>query len=141
MKKHRFNTKDLKSGTPKGPAIKPPLPNPKRRPNHKAALRRAAWEAEIAKAYPEPMTLLHKREKELLDLRGWKPPVTLGAVDKAATAMAEWDNADPFAYNRTALHVKQGYLNSNEVVEEMQKRTIARRAARAMEVERAKAAS
>jgi hypothetical protein len=89
---------------------------------------------------PEPMTLLHNREKGV-DQGIYSSPkgvATLGEIDKAATAMAEWDNSDPFAYNRTALYVRQGFLDPNEVVKEMGQRTIARRVARAREVENAK---
>lgn len=91
----------------------------------------------------EPSTLLHllsQRAKMLgLDAAEFppyrKPEVTLGKIEKAATAMAEWDNSDPFAYGRTALHVKQGYLDPNEVIKEVTQRTAARRVARAREVD------
>lgn len=90
--------------------------------------------------HPEPMTLIRKREKQLD--AGLFDPVkgqTLGQIEKAGQAMAAWDNSDPFAYGRTALHVKQGYLRSEEVVKDMHMRTIARRAAKVKEVDDAKA--
>lgn len=89
--------------------------------------------------HPEPMSLMHKRQKEVD--AGLHDPVkgqTLGQIAKAAAAMAAWDNSNLFAYGRTALHVKQGYLRSEEVVKEMQQRTIARRAAKVKEVDDAK---
>lgn len=96
----------------------------------------------------EPSTLLHLlslRAKLLgLDAATYppyrKPEVTLGQIEKAARAMAEWDNSDPFAYGRTALHVKQGYIDPNDIMKEVTQRTLARRAARAKEVDHDKAA-
>jgi len=115
-------------------------PKPDKRANHKARLLQERLNAEKDKRHPEPMSLFHQRERdgEVPSSVRPKPQVTKGMIDKAATAMAEWDNSDPFAYARTALHVKQGFLNPREVVEEMQKRTVARRVARAREVERMK---
>jgi hypothetical protein len=90
---------------------------------------------ELNRKHPEPMSIFHKREKngEAGDRAYPKGAATLGQIDRAAAAMAAWDNSDPFAYGRTALHVKQGYLHPEEVVSEMSKRTIARAAARAKE--------
>lgn len=90
---------------------------------------------------PEPMNLMHKREKmidEMFPLPYRKPEVTLGAIEKAARAAADWDLNDPFAYGRTALHVKQGYLDPLAVVKEMEERTVARKAARRKEAEKEK---
>lgn len=118
----------------------PAAAKPNKRPNHKARLRLNEIAEGIAKAHPEPMTLMHRREKdgELPVRKLPKPLHTLGTIDKAATAMAAWENSDPFSYNRTALYVKQGYIDPKEVIEEMSKRTIARRVAREREVDRAK---
>lgn len=88
---------------------------------------------------PEPMNLLHKREKmidEMFPLPYRKPEVTLGQIEKAARAMADWDLSDPFSYGRTALHVRQGYLEPAEIIKEMSERTLARRAARRKEVDK-----
>lgn len=127
-------------------------PNPKSRPDHKAALLAEKVAAELNKKHPEPMTLMHKRVKnkeipgegegEVSLLRCGRvycpPEVSKGQIEKAARAMAAWDNSDPFAYGRTALHVSQGYLDPGEVVKEMSKRTIARQAAKRKEVDDAK---
>lgn len=149
MKKHRFNQKDLKHGPWKGPA-KPeliPAPKPLVRKAHKETLRLAHLASELNRLHPEPMTMMRKREKEIDSLTRLndgsfavyrKPQVTLGQIDKAATAAAEWDLNDPFAYGRTALHVKQGYLDADMVIKEMSLRTIARRSAKAKEVDSAK---
>lgn len=112
-----------------------------------------AIEAEKNRKHPEPMTLMKRRfesgevpseadAKISMSRCGrqfCKPEVTPGAAEKAAQAMAEWDNSDPFAYGRTLLHVKQGFVSANTFVEEMQKRTIARRAARIREIENGRA--
>lgn len=90
---------------------------------------------------PEPMTMMRNREREIdlmFPLPYRKPSVTLGQIDKAATAVAEWENSDPFAYGRTALHVRQGYLDPAVLVKEMTQRTIARRVAKAREVDNEK---
>lgn len=114
----------------------PPSPKPEKRKVHKEMVRHAAHVAAVNKAHPEPMTLMHKREKMIHEdfARVYrKPPVTLGMIDKAAAAMAAWDNSDPFAYDRAALYVKQGYINPEEALTEMHKRTVARRVARERE--------
>lgn len=115
------------------------LANPKKHPVHKANLLSARVSAELNKKHPEPMNFMHKRQKNV-DLGLYDPQrgATLGQIEKAASAMAAWENSDPFAYGRTALHVRQGYLRSDEVVKEMTMRTIARRAAKVKEVEDAK---
>lgn len=116
-----------------------PPPNPKARPEHKKRLIAERLNAEDAARRPEPMSILRKRERELperesvLKSRNF---VTAGMIQKAATAVADWDNSDPFAYGRMALHVKQGYLVSADVVKEFEQRTVARRVAKAREVER-----
>lgn len=106
------------------------------RPIHK---QRLADERLNAAAKPEPMTLMRKREK-LIDTLYPKPkPMhTLGVIDKAARAAADWDLNDPFTYGRTALHVKQGYCDPAQVVKEAEERTIARKAARRREAEKEK---
>lgn len=114
-----------------------PTAKPEVRKNHKEALRLNAQEAERNKKHPEPMTLMNKLAKE------GSPPspkglATLGQIEKAASAMAQWDNSDPFSYGRTALHVRQGYLRSDEVIKEMGQRTLARRAAKIREVDNEK---
>jgi hypothetical protein len=121
------------------PPKSPPSPKSAKRPNHKRQLRLNEANEAISRLHPEPMTLIHKREKMIREdfppvYR--KPPHTLGTIDKAATAMAQWENSDPFSYNRTALYVRQGYLEPQLLIEEMEKRTLARRVARAREVER-----
>jgi hypothetical protein len=113
MKKHDLNK-------PKGPN---PFPKLAASPKEK---------------HPEPMTLIHKREKDLPDLPYRKPEVTAGLAQRAAGTMADWDNSDPFAYGRTHLHVMQGYLSPKDLIEEMGKRTYARRLAKIKEVEDAK---
>lgn len=140
MKTHRLDQKALKRGKWAGPLKTPPTANIKKRPVHKGLLHSAKVQEELNKKHPEPMTLFHKREKagEIPAKTLPKPEVTLGQIDKAATAMAEWENSDPFAYSRTALHVKQGYLRADEVIKEMTQRTIARRVAKAREVESGK---
>lgn len=117
------------------------LPNPKKRPVHKANLLAGKVEAEKNRKHPEPMSLFHKREKagEIPGFVLPKPDYGMGTVFKAATAMAEWDNSDPFAFKRTVLHVRQGYLLPDLIVKEMGQRTLARRVARAREVDNAKA--
>lgn len=87
--------------------------------------------------HPEPMTLMHKRERDLPDTHR-KPDVTMGLASKAAGAMADWDNSDPFAYGRTYLHVKQGYESPYDILKDIPKRTLERRIAKAREVEDAK---
>jgi hypothetical protein len=118
----------------------PPDPKPSKRPQHKARLAQERLNAATNAKHPEPMSLMHKREKagEIPAHVLPKPLHTLGKIDNAATAMAQWDLSDPFSYNRTALYVKQGYVHPDDVVKEMTTRTIARRAARAKEVDNAK---
>jgi len=122
------------------PKKEPPAAKANKRPVHKDNLRLAGLNAELNHKHPEPMALFHKREQsgEVPAVALKKPEVTLGQIDKAATAMAAWDNSDPFSYGRTALYVKQGYLNVADVVKEMGQRTIARRAAKSREVDDAK---
>jgi len=107
---------------------------------HKEAVRLNKIAAELDRKHPEPMSLMHKREKqgEIPSAPMKKPEHAKGVVERAATAWAEWENSDPFAYGRTALHVRQGYLDPKEVEREMGQRTIARRVAKAREVEHAK---
>lgn len=114
-----------------------------KRPIHKANLLAAVVAAEKIRKHPEPMSLFHKREKA-----GDVPPHVLprpdhgiGTVFKAATAMADWDNSDPFAFKRTVLHLRQGFLDPDTVIKEMGQRTLARRVAKAREVDNAKAQS
>jgi hypothetical protein len=112
-----------------------------RGPLHKKVVLAEKVAAELNRKRPEPMTLLHKRLQEV-DLglfTGKKNNVTLGMQDKAASAMAAWDNSDPFAYGRTVLHLRQGYVEATDIIKEMGQRTLARRAARIKEVEDAKA--
>lgn len=133
--------------------LKPfPSPNFKSRPNHKAEFLALKVQIEFDKKHPEPMSLMHKRVKNKevpseadaeISLtrcgRVYCPPeVTRGKVEAAARAMADWDSSDPFAYGRTALHVAQGFVDPREIVAEMSKRTLARRAARRAEVDHAK---
>lgn len=88
--------------------------------------------------HPEPMSLMHKREKDLPPLPYRKPEVTQGAAEKAAGAMADWDNSDPFSYGRTMLYVKQGYIDPRDTIKDMSKRTLERRLAKVREIEDAK---
>lgn len=130
MKKKRNLTKD---------PLKPfPTPNPLSRPVHKATLKTERAETEFNRQHPQPMTLMHKREKALGDIPWRKPEVSKGQIEAAANAMAAWDNANPFAYGQTALYTTQGYLRSDEVVKEMSQRTLARQAAKRKEVDDAK---
>lgn len=144
MKKHRLDAKALKSGTPKGPAKPPPSENPNKRPKHKAAIHLARLNAERDKRRPEPMFEFQRRiDNKYLDsdidtVRILKREATLGRIEKAAIADAEWNNSDPFAYGRTALYVKQGWIDPEKHVEELHKRTLARRVAREREVDSAK---
>lgn len=114
--------------------------NPLSRKVHKEMLRLDKLAVELNKKHPEPMSLFRKRERdgEIPAIMLPKPDVTLGKLEKAARSSAEWNNSDPFAYGRTYLHVKQGYLRADEVIKEMTERTTARRVAKAREVERAK---
>lgn len=117
-----------------------PTPNPKSRSRHKAAIEAAKKAVEVNRLHPEPMSLFHRREKngEVSNVASRKGVATRGEIEKAAFAMAAWDSSDPFAYGRTALHVEQGFLNSDEVVKEMSHRTLARQAAKRKEVDDAK---
>lgn len=120
--------------------LKPfPDANSNSRPVHKEAARLRRVEAEISRKHPEPMTLMHKREKNNdIIPAALKGTATRGQIEQAARAMAAWDNSDPFAYGRTALHVSQGFERSEEIVKEMGQRTLARQAAKRKEVEDAK---
>lgn len=150
MKKHRFNIKDLKKGKPGGPAKPFPTANPKSRPDHKAEVLRVMKRDELDKARPEPMGLMRKREKEIpsdlaaeLSVRRCgkvycPPEVTAGVIEQTAKVVAAWDNSDPFAYGRTALHVRRGLIISRDLVKEMSQRTLARQAAKRKEVDDAK---
>lgn len=89
---------------------------------------------------PALLGLFHKREQELgLTAASFppyrKPEHTIGLKEQAAHAMAEWDSSNPFAYGRTYLHAKQGYIDPAEVVKEVTQRTVARRVAKVREVE------
>lgn len=116
------------------------------RPIHKRNLAQARLNEALDKSHPEPMSLMHKRGKELdklhrrndgkPELPYFKPQHSLGVIEKVARAVADWDLNDPFAYGRTALHAKQGYIDPMKLGEEMHMRTVARRVARAREVER-----
>lgn len=127
MKRHadKFGRKS------KGPGPGPEIG--KRKP-HKAAIVEARKVAEHDKKHPEPMSIIRKREKDL-PISHVKPEVTPGKVETAAAALASWDNSDPFAYGRAALHLRQGYLDPAEVIKEYGMRVIARRAAKVREVE------
>lgn len=139
MKKHRLDQKALKHGKWGGLAKEFPKPNPLVRKAHKETLRLAKLEVELNRKHPEPLSLFNKRLKagEIPERPVRKGFATLGQIANAASAMADWDHSDPFAYNRTALYVRQGYLRSEEVVKEMTQRTIARRVAKAREAENA----
>ncbi len=119
------------------PRKEPPAANIKKRPVHKENLRLAMVAAELNKKHPEPMSIMHRRETagEIPKFALPKPEVTLGMQEKAAIAMAAWDNSDPFSYGRTVLYVRQGYLDPKEVIKEMEQRTLARRVAKAREVD------
>lgn len=111
-----------------------------KRPLHKMRIAQAALQAERDRKHPEPMSIFHKREKqkEIPEVKLPKPMVTLGQIEKASFAMSQWENSDPFSFDRTALHLKQGYLNADDVIKEMGQRTLARRAAKVREVDNAK---
>lgn len=153
MKKHRLDPKLNKSGKykPLTGAVLPPR-NSKSRPVHKEAVFELKARIEQDHLRPEPMQMMHKRIKDgeipgdvIAELnmircgRVYCPPeVTAGVVESGARAMADWDNSDPFAYGRTALYIRQGYVWSAGIVKEMTQRTMARKAARRKEVEDAK---
>lgn len=59
-----------------------------------------------------------------------------GQIQAAAEAVASWDLSDPFAYGRTALHARQGYLDAKKTAEDFHLRTVSRRTARVREVEK-----
>lgn len=107
------------------------------RPIHKQNLATARLNAEKDKKHPGTMTVFHKREKagEIPAQPLRKPEHSKGLVAQAAGAMADWDHSDPFSYGRTALHVRQGYLDPKDVIKEMGQRTLARRVAKSREVE------
>lgn len=101
----------------------------------------AKVQAALDAKHPEPMSIFRKRER-LPELNGGeyhKPEVTLGMKDKVASAVAAWNNSDPFAYGRAYLHVSQGYIHPEDTIKEMSQRTLARRAAKIKEVDDAKA--
>lgn len=106
----------------------------------KLATLAANVEAEKNRKHPEPMSLFHKREKqgEIPPERLPKPEYGMGTVETAARAVADWENSDPFAFKRTMLHVRQGYLDPKELVKEYTQRTLARRAAKIKEADSAK---
>lgn len=109
------------------------------RPLHKARIAAEAVSAALNFAHPEPMSYLHKREREL-PLRPLPRPTEfgIGKVFQAATAQAEWDNSDPFAFKRTVLHIRQGFVSPEDIIKEATRRTNARRVAKAKEVDDAK---
>lgn len=124
----------------KSDPLKPfPAPSLASRPYHKSAVHARKVQLELDKKHPEPMTLMHKREKNgELNSPSRKGTATLGQITKAARAMADWDSSDPFAYGRTALHVSQGFLDPEMVIKEMTQRTVARQVAKRREVDDAK---
>lgn len=90
----------------------------------------------------EPMTLMHKRQREIdstqpatiLAMGKWsyhKPQHSKGVLEATAHAVASWEISDPFAYGRTYLHTKQGYIDPLQTIADMSSRVAARRAARA----------
>lgn len=99
--------------------------------------------AALDQKHPEPMSLMHKREKQgevpLAALP--RPEVTLGKLEKVGRAVAAWDKSDPFAYGRAYLHAKQGFIHPEDTIKEMDQRTLARKIAKAREVEREKFAT
>lgn len=117
-----------------------PAPNSLVRVKHKAELKARKVQLELDRKHPEPMSLMHKREKNgSLNEPSRKGMATLGQIANAARAMADWDSSDPFAYGRTALHVSQGFLDPELVVKEMTQRTVARQVAKRREVDNATA--
>ncbi len=110
------------------------------RPIHKRNLARIASAVEQNKRHPEPMTFFHKREKnkEIPETALPKPQITLGTLDKVAEAVSAWDNSDPFSGDRARLYAKQGYIDPGEVIKELSMRVLARKAAKAKEVDDAK---
>lgn len=89
----------------------------------------------------EPMHTMLRRYEEIersepLEYR--KPEVSLGKLDAVARAVADWDLSDPFAYGRTYLYAKQGYIEPEEIIKDYHMRTLARRVARVREVEASK---
>lgn len=136
MKRHRLDKNKLGAGA-KWKEPKPPGPGPKAkvRPNHKEGLRLNAVKAAQNKAHPEPMSLIHKRQKQL-DQGIFDPQreVTNGAAEKVATAVAAWDLSDPFAFGRAFLHAKKGIIDPEEIAKEMHLRVVARKAANSREL-------
>lgn len=131
MKRHASNF---------GKVAKPPsVANPLKRKNHKEALRLNAKDVAQNKAHPEPMSFIHKRQKNL-DQGLFDPQrdITLGSAEKVAHAVADWELSDPFAFGRTFLHAKKGLLDPLKLSEEMHMRTVARKAAKVKAVEDAK---
>lgn len=140
MKRHRLDKNKLSpSAKWKGEPKPPSIAKAAERPKHKEALRLNAAMIAQNKAHPEPMSLIHKRQK-LLDQGLFDPQreVTNGAAEKVARAVADWELSDPFAYGRTFLHAKRGLLDPTKLSEEMHLRTVARRAAKIKEVNDAK---
>jgi len=85
------------------------------------------------KAQAPTAALMKGREKEVDTMypRPYrKPEVSPGRVEQAAQAVAAWDNSDPFAYGRTALYARQGYIDVEETVSSMNKRALARKVAK-----------
>lgn len=89
----------------------------------------------------EPMHIMLKRYDEIERTTSEvyrKPQHSLGTLDNVARAVADWDFSDPFAYGRTYLYAKQGYIEPADITKDYHLRTVARRAARAKEVDEAK---
>lgn len=110
------------------------------RPVHKARIAAEKVAAALNLKHPEPMSLMHKREKqgEVPPIALPRPEVTLGKLEKVALSVAAWDKSNPFAYGRAYLHAKQGFIQPEETIKEMDQRTLARKVAKAREVEREK---
>lgn len=89
----------------------------------------------LSQRFPEPMTLMERRRKELdrvfgPDNKPWpKPKVDWAKTEEAAQLTADWDRTDPFAYGRVKLHMRQGYVNVDQQAREMKARLLAQKIA------------
>jgi hypothetical protein len=94
---------------------------------------------------PEPMHTMQRRYEyiERHEPKQYVKPqyMPAGVVETVARAVADWDLSDPFAYGRTALYARQGYIDVEQTIADYNLRTIARKAAKRREVDLQKIAS
>lgn len=78
---------------------------------------------------PQPMGLILSRQEAIINQPEYRQPwVEPQAIHDAAKAWAEWDNADPFAYSRKTLHMRQGFELVSDVRHDAMSKLNARRA-------------